>query len=159
MIFAIALVLVCAGVYFVTSIDWADRGRAATSEKSQPPASTVAASAVPAAGDSLPESAAPASPRQRRSNPRGILRSDVVPVVVAPVKKGEVPIFLSGIGTVQAYNTVNIELQVDGYIKSMNFVEGQDVKVGDPLVLIDPTTYEAKLDEAKGLEGEGAGRA
>jgi len=154
MIFAIALVLVCAGVYFVTSIDWADRGRAATSEKSQPPASTVAASAVSAAGDSLPESAAPASPRQRRSNPRGILRSDVVPVVVAPVKKGEVPIFLSGIGTVQAYNTVNIESQVDGYIKSMNFVEGQDVKVGDPLVLIDPTTYEAKLDEAKGLKAK-----
>ena len=77
-----------------------------------------------------------------------------MPVVVAPVKKGEVPIFLSGIGTVQAYNTVNIESQVDGYIKSMNFVEGQDVKVGDPLVLIDPTTYEAKLDEAKGLKAK-----
>jgi multidrug efflux system membrane fusion protein len=72
-----------------------------------------------------------------------------VPVVAATVHKGNVQIYLSGLGTVKAYNTVNIKAQVDGVILKMPFEEGQDVKQGDPLIFIDPTTYQAKLDGAR----------
>ena len=64
------------------------------------------------------------------------------------MRKGEVPIFLSGLGTVQGYYTVNIKAQVDGVILKMPFEEGQDVKEGDTIVLIDPQTYQAKLEQA-----------
>ena len=70
-------------------------------------------------------------------------------VVVTPVRKGEVPIYVSGLGTVQAYATVNIKAQVDGVIQRMPFNEGQNVKVGDVIVAIDPQMYQAKLDQAK----------
>jgi multidrug efflux system membrane fusion protein len=74
--------------------------------------------------------------------------SGVVRVSVAPVRKGEVPIYLSGLGTVQGYYTISIKAQVDGVILKMPFEEGQDVKEGDSIVLIDPQTYQAKLEEA-----------
>lgn len=76
-------------------------------------------------------------------------RSRVVRVAVMPVRRGEVPIYLSGIGTVQAYYTVNLKSQVDGVILKMPFEEGQDVKAGDPVVIIDPQTYQAKLEQAQ----------
>jgi len=74
--------------------------------------------------------------------------SSPVRVSVTPVRKGEVPIYLSGLGTVQGYYTINIKAQVDGVILKMPFKEGQDVKEGDTIVLIDPQTYQAKLDQA-----------
>jgi len=142
MVLAVALMVFCAAIYFGSSLDWAGHGQAATSENSE-------------AVSAPPDARAIASPDQRpRNRPRGNLRPEVVPVTVVPVKKGEVPIYLSGIGTVQAYNTINLESQVDGYIKSMNFVEGQDVKIGDPLVIIDPKVYEARLEEAQGLKAK-----
>jgi multidrug efflux system membrane fusion protein len=70
-------------------------------------------------------------------------------VVVTPVRKGDVPIYVSGLGTVQAYATVNVKAQVDGVIQRMPFTEGQNVKIGDILVAIDPQMYQAKLDQAK----------
>ena len=70
-----------------------------------------------------------------------------VPVVVAPVHQAEVPILLSGIGTVLAYYTVDAKALVDGIILKVNFQEGQDVKIGDPLVTIDPTPYEARVEQ------------
>jgi membrane fusion protein, multidrug efflux system len=76
-------------------------------------------------------------------------RSRVVRVAVMPVRRGEVPIYLSGIGTVQAYYTVNLKSQVDGVILKMPFEEGQDLKAGDPVVIIDPQTYQAKLEQAQ----------
>jgi multidrug efflux system membrane fusion protein len=72
-------------------------------------------------------------------------RADAVQVVVAPVTKADVPIYLSGIGTVLAYNTIDNKAQVDGVILSMNFKEGDDVKIGDPLIIIDPAPYQAKV--------------
>jgi membrane fusion protein, multidrug efflux system len=66
-------------------------------------------------------------------------------VVVAPVAAADVPIFLSGIGTVQAYYTVDAKALVDGVIFNVNFNEGEDVKIGDPLVTIDPTPYAARV--------------
>jgi multidrug efflux system membrane fusion protein len=70
-----------------------------------------------------------------------------VPVEVAAARREDVPIYLSGIGTVQAYNTVNLQSQVDGRISQILFREGQDVKAGDPLVIIDPRPYQAQLQQ------------
>jgi multidrug efflux system membrane fusion protein len=70
-----------------------------------------------------------------------------VPVVVAAARTEDVPITLSGIGTVQAYNTVNVQSQVDGQIGQILFQEGQDVKAGDKLAIIDPRPYQAQLQQ------------
>lgn len=70
-----------------------------------------------------------------------------VSVEVATAQTETVPIFLSAIGTVQAYNTVNVKTQVDGQITQVLFLEGQDVKAGDTLVIIDPRPYQAQLEQ------------
>jgi membrane fusion protein, multidrug efflux system len=72
-----------------------------------------------------------------------------VRVQVSRVRTEDVPIYLSGIGTVQAFNTVNIITRVDGQITHILFKEGQDVKAGDPLAIIDPRPYEAQLQQEK----------
>lgn len=68
-------------------------------------------------------------------------------VRVGVVKQEAVPIYLTCIGTVQAYNTVSVTSRVDGQIAQVLFVEGQDVKEGDPLVIIDPRPFQALLDQ------------
>lgn len=57
------------------------------------------------------------------------------------------PIYLSGLGTVQAYNTINVTTRVDGAITQILFQEGQDVKAGDALAIIDPRPYQAQFDQ------------
>lgn len=71
-----------------------------------------------------------------------------VPVSVAQVTKQDVPIFVRGIGTVQAMQSVLIRARVDGTIDKIAFTEGQDIKVGDLLATIDPRPYQAVLDQA-----------
>lgn len=71
-----------------------------------------------------------------------------IPVTPGVVKAEDVPVFLAGIGTVQAYNTDLIKTRVDGQIVKVDFHEGQEVKVGDPLVQIDPRPYQAVYDQA-----------
>lgn len=71
-----------------------------------------------------------------------------VPVVADTVKSGEVPIYLRGIGTVQAYNTDTIRTQVQGQITQVAFKEGQAIHAGDLLAQIDPRPYQAQLDQA-----------
>jgi multidrug efflux system membrane fusion protein len=72
-----------------------------------------------------------------------------VPVVAAKVEQKDVPIYLDGLGTVQAFNTVTIHARVDGELVKVLFTEGQDVKTGDVLAEIDPHPYQAALDQAK----------
>lgn len=72
----------------------------------------------------------------------------VVPVVVATAKRGDVPILLEGLGTVQAYNSVTVRTQVDGQLVKIAFREGQEVHKGDVLAQIDPRTYQAQLEQA-----------
>ncbi len=72
-----------------------------------------------------------------------------VPVTVAEVTKQDLPIYLTGLGTVQASFTVGIRPQVDGKLESVLFTEGQQVKKGDVLAKIDPRLYQAALDQAK----------
>lgn len=71
-----------------------------------------------------------------------------VPIVAAPVTRKDVPIYLDGLGTVQAFNTVTIKPMVDGPLVSVNFKEGQEVHKGDVLARIDPRPYQAALDQA-----------
>ena len=72
-----------------------------------------------------------------------------IPVTAGTVAVEDVPVLLHGIGTVQAYNTVAIKSRVDGQIVKINFKEGEEVKVGDPLFQIDPRPYQAALETAQ----------
>jgi multidrug efflux system membrane fusion protein len=71
-----------------------------------------------------------------------------VPVIAAAAKHSDVPVYLDGVGTTKALNTVTVKPQVDGKLISINFTEGQDVKRGYVLARIDPVTYQAQLDQA-----------
>src|SRR6266566_1070162 len=71
-----------------------------------------------------------------------------VPVVAGTAQKRDVPIYLDGIGTVQAYNTVTVHPQVSGTLTKVAFQEGQDMKKGDLIAVIDPRPYQAALDGA-----------
>jgi multidrug efflux system membrane fusion protein len=71
-----------------------------------------------------------------------------VSVVAEAVVQKDVPIYLDGLGTVQAFNTVTMHVQVDGQLKQVNFVEGQFVHAGDLLAQIDPAPLQAALDQA-----------
>ncbi len=73
----------------------------------------------------------------------------VIPVTQGKVVAKDMPIYVSGIGTVQAYNTVTIKSRVDGQITKVNFTEGQEVNTGDPLFQIDPRPYQATLEQAQ----------
>jgi len=72
-----------------------------------------------------------------------------IPVTAGTVAAQDVPVFLLGIGTVQAYNSVSIKSRVDGQIVQIDFKEGQEVKQGDPLIQIDPRPYQAQLEQAQ----------
>jgi membrane fusion protein, multidrug efflux system len=72
-----------------------------------------------------------------------------IPVTAGTVAAQDVPIFLNGIGTVQAYNMVAIKSRVDGQIVKVDFKEGQDIKEGEPLFQIDPRPFQAALEQAQ----------
>lgn len=72
-----------------------------------------------------------------------------VPVTTVTAATRDVPIWLTGLGTVQAYNKVTIRPRVSGVLDKVNFTEGQMVKEGDVLAVIDPRPYESLLAQAK----------
>jgi multidrug efflux system membrane fusion protein len=71
-----------------------------------------------------------------------------VPVKIASAEKADFPVYLTGLGTVQGFNTVVVRTRVDGQINRIAFKEGQFVKEGDTLVEIDPRPFQAALDQA-----------
>jgi len=71
-----------------------------------------------------------------------------VPVLAATPELRDVPIYLPGVGSVRALNTVTVRAQVDGKLLKINFVEGQDVEKGDVIAEIDPAIYRAQYDQA-----------
>jgi multidrug efflux system membrane fusion protein len=71
-----------------------------------------------------------------------------VPVVTATAERRDVPVFLAGLGTVQAFNTVEIRAQVNGTLTALPVHEGQEVHAGDIVAEIDPRPYQAALDQA-----------
>jgi multidrug efflux system membrane fusion protein len=77
-----------------------------------------------------------------------------VPVLAAAAAKADVPVYLDAVGTIKALNTVTVRPQVDGKLLSVGFKEGDDVKKGDVLAVIDPTTYQAQLNQAIGKKAQ-----
>jgi multidrug efflux system membrane fusion protein len=71
-----------------------------------------------------------------------------VPVTVAQVKRADFPVYLTGLGTVQPYDTVTVRSRVDGQVTEVGFKQGEMVKEGQILVQIDPRPYQASLDQA-----------
>jgi multidrug efflux system membrane fusion protein len=84
-----------------------------------------------------------------RSEPVVKAAAPPVPVTVAIASKGDLPVYLTGLGTVQASFTVGIRPQVDGKLEQVLFKEGDHVRKGDVLAKIDPRLYQAALDQAK----------
>jgi multidrug efflux system membrane fusion protein len=80
--------------------------------------------------------------------------SPPIPVTVATAAAQDVPIFLDGLGTVQASNTISIRTQTNGTLQSVNFAEGQQVHKGDILAVIDPRPLQAALDQAVAKKAE-----
>jgi len=80
----------------------------------------------------------------------------VTPVVVdaVPTRRADVPIYLEGLGTVQAFNTVTVTARVDGELQKLGFTEGQDVRKGDLLAQIDPRPYQAALGQALAVKAK-----
>jgi multidrug efflux system membrane fusion protein len=88
------------------------------------------------------------SPVQRTGRGRFAASDAAVPVLVAQATTADVPVTIAAVGTTQALNTVTVRSQVDGKLISVDFKEGQDVKKGDVLARIDPTTFQAALNQA-----------
>jgi membrane fusion protein, multidrug efflux system len=80
--------------------------------------------------------------------PKVVEKPAPVAVEVVRVRRADVPVYLEGLGTVQAFYTVTVTARVDGQIEKVAFKEGQDVKRGDLLVQIDPRPYQAALGVA-----------
>lgn len=85
----------------------------------------------------------------KASGRRGV--SGAISVVPATAKKADMSEFLDALGTVTPLYTASIVPQVTGVVTDVKFVEGQVVKVGDPLIEIDPRTFEATLQQAQGV--------
>jgi multidrug efflux system membrane fusion protein len=85
------------------------------------------------------------SPNAQPARPPG---PPAIPVAVAQVTRQDVPIYLSGLGSVQAYNSVLVRARVDGTMMQFPATEGQEVKQGDLIAVIDPRPFQAALDAA-----------
>jgi multidrug efflux system membrane fusion protein len=82
----------------------------------------------------------------------GLARASVAPVVpvsVATAERHDVPYYLTGLGSVNAYYTVSVKSRVDGELMQVNFKEGQNVQKGDLLAVIDPRPYQVALEQAQ----------
>src|ERR1700730_6000162 len=73
----------------------------------------------------------------------------IVPVTEGQAESRDVPIWLSGIGSVQPLNAVTVKVRVDGELDRVAFIEGQDVRKGDVLAQIDPRSFRAQLKQAQ----------
>jgi multidrug efflux system membrane fusion protein len=78
------------------------------------------------------------------------ISSRPVPVQVASVDQRPMPIFLTALGTVTPYMSVTVKARVSGELEPVKFTEGQQVRQGDTIMVIDPKPYQAALDQAKG---------
>ena len=77
-----------------------------------------------------------------------------VRVTVKPVEKADFPVYLTGLGTVQGFNTVVVRTRVDGQVDQIAFKEGQLVNQGDLLAEIDPRPFQAALAQAKAKKAQ-----
>src|SRR6266481_2148964 len=98
-----------------------------------------------------PDPGAKTESAQKSSSPP---RAAPVRVTIAPVEKADFPVYLTGLGTVQGFNTVVVRTRVDGQIDKIAFKEGQLVNQGDLLAQIDPRPFQAALDQAKAKKAQ-----
>jgi membrane fusion protein, multidrug efflux system len=89
--------------------------------------------------------------KQQQQNRPGFRRgggnpNDTVPILATPARLADVPVYLDGVGTAKALNTVTVRSQVDGKLMKIDFTEGKEVKQGDVIAKIDPTIYQAAYD-------------
>lgn len=91
------------------------------------------------------QAAAATSARQAQA-----LMSRPIPVQVTPVVEQPMPIYLTALGTVMPYMSVTVKARVNGQLEPVKFTEGQEVKQGQTIMVIDPKPYQAALDQAKG---------
>jgi multidrug efflux system membrane fusion protein len=97
------------------------------------------------------------APAAQQANARGGRRGgvpEVIPVLTAAAQTRDVPIYMDGLGTVQASASVTVKPMVDGTLLEVRFREGQDVKAGDVLARIDPRIYQAALDQAQAKKAQ-----
>src|SRR5947199_1081731 len=85
---------------------------------------------------------------------RGGSRLAPVPVVAGTVNQKDVPIYLDGLGTVQAFNTVTVRARVDGQLEKVAFTEGQDVHAGDLLAKIDAKPFQTLVEQNKARKAQ-----
>jgi membrane fusion protein, multidrug efflux system len=90
----------------------------------------------------------PGAQQKQRGAARGGNPDAPVPVRATAARIADVPVYLVGVGTVRALNMVVVRTLVNGTVLKINFQEGQDVKKGDVLALIDPRIYKAQFDQA-----------
>jgi membrane fusion protein, multidrug efflux system len=83
------------------------------------------------------------------SAPAASAIAPAVPITEGRGETRDVPIWLSGIGSVQALNAVTVKVRVDGQLDHVAFTEGQDVHKGDVLAQIDPRPFRAQLKQAQ----------
>jgi multidrug efflux system membrane fusion protein len=95
-------------------------------------------------------------PAKQQRRGRHAPRTGPVPVLVTAAAAADVPVYLDGVGTTQALNTVTVVPQVDGKLIKVLFKEGQDVPKGFVLAEIDPTTYQAQYDQAVAKKAQDA---
>jgi multidrug efflux system membrane fusion protein len=88
------------------------------------------------------------------SNAQKSAARPAVRVTIAPVEKTDFPVYLTGLGTVQGFNTVVVRTRVDGQIDKIAFKEGQLVNQGDLLAEIDPRPFQAAFDQAKAKKAQ-----
>ena len=81
-----------------------------------------------------------------------------IPVIVASVTQKDVPVQLRVIGNVEAFTTVSVKPMVTGEVVRVNFLEGQDVKMGDLLLTIDPRPFEAAVKQAEATLAKNLGQ-
>ncbi len=84
----------------------------------------------------------------RSAPPQTTAAPPAISVVAASVKSHDVPIYLRGVGTVIPFNNVIVRSQITGQLVNISFDQGQTVKTGDVLAVIDPRPYQAQLDQA-----------
>src|SRR6202022_5052466 len=91
-----------------------------------------------------PKQSQPGSKRSAAGS--GGAATDAVPVLVVAAKSADVPVYLDGVGTAKALNTVTVRPQVDGKLMKIAFKEGQEVQQGSVIAKIDPTIFQAQYD-------------
>ena len=106
---------------------------------------------IPAAGLAwrLARGASPA-PHSASSAPE----AQPIPATIGVAEQKDVSVYLTGLGTVQAFNSVTVKVRVDGQLDKIAFTEGQDVKAGDVLAQIDPRPFRASLDLAQATKAK-----